>query len=91
MVRTKMVDELKRTDHASNILHEPSFREVVVIFGLISLFGDILYEGARPILVTYLDTLGRTVFIISVGLGLAEFLGFASRVFSGIVTDKFKL
>ena len=86
-----MVEEVESNKNFSNILREPTFREVVIIFGLISLFGDILYEGARPILVTYLDTLGRTVFIISVGLGLAEFLGFASRVFSGIITDKFKL
>lgn len=85
-----MVDQLN-DNKANSFLKEPSFREVVLIFGLISLFGDILYEGARPILVTYLDTLGRTVFVISVGLGLAEFLGFASRVFSGVITDKYKL
>lgn len=85
-----MVEELN-TNNSKNLLKEPSFREVVLIFGLISLFGDVLYEGARPILVTYLDTLGKGVLIISIGLGLAEFLGFASRVVSGIITDKYKL
>lgn len=85
-----MVEEVK-DNNLKGFLKEPSFREVVLIFGLISLFGDILYEGARPILVTYLDTIGQTVLIISIGLGLAEFLGFLSRVVSGVITDKYKL
>ena len=83
-----MVEQLKES---GSIFKEPSFTEVVLLFGLISLFGDIMYEGARGVLVPYLDFLKVSVFVISVSLGLAEFLGFVVRVFSGIVTDKWRL
>ena len=76
---------------SKGMLKEPSFAEVVILFGLISLFGDVLYEGARGVLVPYLDFLKVSVFVISVSLGAAEFLGFVVRVLSGVVTDKFKL
>ena len=74
-----------------SLLKEPSFLKVVLLFGLISMFGDILYEGARGVLVPYLVFLNVSVFVVSVSLGFAEFLGFVVRVFSGIITDKWKL
>ena len=61
------VENLKK----SNWIREPSFKEVVLLFGLVSLFGDILYEGARGVLVPYLDFLNVSVVVVSVSLGLA--------------------
>lgn len=75
----------------SSWIKEPTFLEVVIAFGLISMFGDILYEGARGVLVPYLRYLNVSVFVISVSLASAEFLGFVVRVISGIVTDKWHL
>ncbi len=85
-----MVEKVQDTN-GTVFKKEPTFFEVVILFGLISLFGDVLYEGARGVLVPYLDFLKVSVFVISVSLGAAEFLGFVVRVFSGIITDKWRL
>ncbi|MFW9929454.1 MAG: MFS transporter [Candidatus Thorarchaeota archaeon] len=71
-------------------LKEPSFMEVVILFGLISMFGDILYEGARGILSPFLDTLNVSAVLVGGLLGLAEFIGFITRVISGSLTDRWR-
>ncbi len=62
--------------------------QLILIFGLVSLFGDIVYEGARSVNGPYLKTLGANAVIVGMVVGIAEFLGYAFRLASGYFADK---
>ncbi|MGQ4834701.1 MAG: MFS transporter [Candidatus Asgardarchaeia archaeon] len=59
----------------------------ILSFGLVSLFGDIIYEGARGIVPTYLEYLGASALIVGIATGLGEFVGYSLRLLSGYVAD----
>ena len=63
---------------------------LITIFGLVSLLGDIIYEGARGITGQYLQILGASAAIIGFFTGLGEFFGYALRAVSGYISDKTK-
>lgn len=63
---------------------------IIVLFGLVSLFGDIAYEGARSINGPYLKLLAVNVTVLGVIAGAGEFLGYALRLISGYLSDKTK-
>jgi MFS family permease len=60
---------------------------VIVLFGIVSLFGDVIYEGARSVTGPYLYLLGGTALVVGIVAGLGEFLGYALRLVSGFVAD----
>ena len=60
----------------------------IALFGLVSLFGDIVYEGARGIVSPFLRDLGASAFIVGSVLGLGEFLGYALRAGFGVLSDR---
>lgn len=64
--------------------------QLIIIFGLVSLFGDIVYEGARSVNGPYLKTLGVSAAIVGLIAGLGEFLGYFLRLASGYFADKTK-
>ncbi|MFA6129386.1 MAG: MFS transporter [Candidatus Omnitrophota bacterium] len=64
--------------------------QLIFLFGLVSLFGDMVYEGARSVNGPYLKTLGANAAIVGLVAGIAEFLGYAIRLFSGYFADKTK-
>ena len=64
--------------------------QLIALFGLVSLFGDMVYEGARSVNGPYLKTLGANAAIVGFAAGLAEFLGYAIRLVSGYFADKTK-
>ena len=64
--------------------------QLILLFGLVSLFGDMVYEGARSVNGPYLKTLGANAAIVGLVAGLAEFLGYAIRLVSGYFADKTK-
>lgn len=64
--------------------------KLILLFGLVSLFGDIIYEGARSVNGPYLKTLGASAAVVGLVAGLGEFIGYAVRLFSGYFTDKMK-
>ncbi len=64
--------------------------QLILLFGLVSLFGDIVYEGARSVNGPYLKTLGANAVIVGMVAGIAEFLGYAIRLVSGYFADKTK-
>ena len=64
--------------------------QLIFIFGLVSLFGDMVYEGARSVNGPYLKTLGANAAIVGLVAGIAEFLGYAIRLASGYFADKTK-
>lgn len=63
---------------------------VILLFGIVSLFGDIIYEGARSVTGPYLYLLGGSAFIVGLVAGLGEFLGYALRLVSGYLADTTK-
>ncbi|MFA5199500.1 MAG: MFS transporter [Candidatus Omnitrophota bacterium] len=70
-----------------NIQKKAAFK-LILFFGLVSLFGDIVYEGARSVNGPYLKTLGANAAIVGLVVGLAEFLGYAIRLLAGYFADK---
>src|SRR5512136_2089919 len=64
--------------------------QLIFLFGLVSLFGDIVYEGARSVNGPYLKTLGANAVIVGMVAGIAEFLGYAIRLASGYFADRTK-
>jgi len=68
--------------------HRKAAFQLIVIFGLVSLFGDIVYEGARSVNGPYLKTLGVSAAVVGFIAGLGEFIGYAIRLVSGYFVDK---
>lgn len=64
--------------------------EIIIIFGIVSLFGDIMYEGARAVNGPYLKTLGASAALVGLIAGIGEFLGYIVRLASGYFADKTK-
>lgn len=64
--------------------------KLIILFGIISLLGDLLYEGARSVNGPYLKTLGINSVIVGLIVGIGELLGYTLRLFSGYFSDKTK-
>ncbi|MCX6650807.1 MAG: MFS transporter [Methanomassiliicoccales archaeon] len=60
----------------------------IILLGVVSLFADMSYEGARSISGSYLKTLGASAAVVSLVAGFGEFIGYGWRVVSGHVTDR---
>ena len=58
--------------------------------GVVSLFGDITYEGARSITGPYFAILGASAGIVGFVSGIGEFIGYALRLLSGYFADRTK-
>jgi len=62
----------------------------VVLLGLVSLFSDMTYEGARSITGPYLFYLGAGAAVVGFTSGFGEFISYGLRLFSGWFADKTK-
>jgi len=60
----------------------------VVLLGLVSLFADITYEGARSITGPFLAILGASATVVGIVVGLGELIGYGLRLLSGYISDK---
>jgi MFS family permease len=60
----------------------------VVLFGVISLFADMTYEGARSISGPFLATLGASGTIVGIVAGFGELMGYGLRLVSGRLSDR---
>ncbi|MBI5252223.1 MAG: MFS transporter [Desulfomonile tiedjei] len=60
----------------------------VVLIGVVSLFSDFTYEGARSITGPFLATLGASATVVGVLAGFGELVGYALRLASGYFADK---
>lgn len=60
----------------------------IVMFGVVSMFADMAYEGARSITGPFLASLGASGFVVGAVCGLAEMLGYAVRLVSGHAADR---
>ena len=59
----------------------------IILLGIVSMMGDIVYEGSRGLVPDYLKFLGASALIVGLVGGLGEFLGYAIRLFSGFLAD----
>ncbi|MEM2148103.1 MAG: MFS transporter [Candidatus Bathyarchaeia archaeon] len=62
----------------------------ILLLGIVSLMGDVVYEGSRGLVPEYLAFLGASAFIIVFVGRFGEFLGYALRLVSGILADTTK-
>jgi MFS family permease len=62
----------------------------VVLLGIVSLFADITYEGARSITGQYLAVLGASGTVVGIVSGFGELIGYGFRFISGYISDKTK-
>lgn len=69
-------------------IQKSSAIKFVVLFGVISLFSDFTYEGARSITGPFLALLGASATVVGVVSGLGELIGYGLRVASGYFADK---
>jgi MFS family permease len=60
----------------------------IVLFGVVSLFADMNYEGGRSVVGQYLKLLGTSAFALGFAAGIGEFVGYALRFVSGTIADK---
>ncbi len=62
--------------------------QFILLMGLVSMFGDIAYEGGRGVAGPFLATLGASAVVVGTVAGLGEFLGYAIRLVSGSLADR---
>lgn len=62
--------------------------QFIILMGVVSLFADMTYEGARSITGPYMATLGASGAIVGIVAGFGELIGYSVRLISGYVSDK---
>ena len=60
----------------------------VILLGIVSLFADMTYEGARSITGPYLAILGASGTIVGIVAGFGELIGYGLRLVSGYISDR---
>ncbi len=70
--------------------HKKKAFQLIILFGLVSLLGDTVYEGARSVNGPYLKLLGTNALAVGFVAGVGEFLGYGIRLLSGYFADKTK-
>lgn len=65
-----------------------SATRLVILLGLVSLFADMTYEGARSITGPYLALLGASATTVGIVAGAGELIGYGLRLISGVISDK---
>ena len=85
-------EEGPRLPPAAQLLAEPLPRRsavrFIVLLGIVSLFADMTYEGARSITGPYLAMLGASATLVGIVAGFGELVGYALRLVSGYVSDR---
>ncbi len=62
----------------------------ILLMGIVSLLGDITYEGARSVTGPFLSTLGVSAAMLGIIVGFGEFSGYALRLATGYIADRTK-
>ncbi len=60
----------------------------IVSIGIVSLFADVTYEGARSVSGPFLGVLGASALTVSLVSGGGELIGYALRLWSGRLADR---
>lgn len=81
--------QLPESEKACDIAR-PSALKFIVLIGVVSLFSDMTYEGARSITGPFLAVLGASGTVVGIVAGFGELIGYALRLASGYWADKTK-
>jgi MFS family permease len=60
----------------------------VILLGVVSLFADMTYEGARSITGPYLAVLGASATVVGIVAGFGELIGYGLRLAAGYLSDR---
>jgi MFS family permease len=60
----------------------------VLVIGVVQLFADMTYEGARGIIGPFLGSLGASAAVVGFTAGFGELIGYAFRSVTGYLADK---
>jgi MFS family permease len=69
-------------------LHQAAAWKFIILVGVVSLFSDMTYEGARSITGPFLGSLNASATVVGIVAGLGEFIGYGLRIVSGYLTDR---
>jgi MFS family permease len=72
----------------SRHLRKAAAWKFIILVGVVSLFSDMTYEGARSITGPFLGSLNASAAVVGVVAGLGEFIGYTLRLVSGYLTDR---
>jgi MFS family permease len=84
---TQQMQSSSNSSKATAAAGRSAFR-FVVLLGIVSLFADMTYEGARSITGPYLGVLGASGLVVGLVAGLGELIGYALRLASGYLADR---
>jgi MFS family permease len=70
------------------LLSTSSAMVFVVLLGLVSLFGDMTYQGGRSVQGQFLHLLGASAFMVGLAAGAGELLGYGLRLVFGYLADR---
>jgi len=79
-IQGKMRISVNRNKHSAMLF--------VVFVGVVSLFADMTYEGARSITGQFLAVLGANATVVGFVAGFGELVGYALRLVSGLIADR---
>src|SRR5882724_4694500 len=82
------MDSSSRIDRVSAGLTRRTAMAFVILIGVVSLFADMTYEGARSITGPYLAILGANAAVVGFVAGFGEFVGYGLRLVSGYIADR---
>lgn len=72
----------------TKILSSKNALHFVIILGIVNLFADMTYEGARSVTGPFLGTLGAGALAVGFVAGFGELIGYGLRSFTGIISDR---
>lgn len=75
-------------DQSKNDISKKTAMKFIVLVGVVSLFADMTYEGARSITGPFLAILGATGTAVGIIAGFGELIGYGLRLVSGYISDK---
>jgi hypothetical protein len=61
---------------------------LIILFGIVAMLWEVVYEGARSVAGPFLFTLGASAFVVAFVAGFGEFAGYAIRIATGYLADK---
>ncbi len=76
------------TDKNLPDLNQAAAWKFIILVGVVSLFSDMTYEGARSITGPFLGSLNASATVVGIVAGLGEFIGYGLRLVSGYLTDR---
>jgi MFS family permease len=79
-----------KPEQSKTVNYRKTAFQLIILLGIVSMFGDIAYEGGRSISGPYLATLGASAAMVGLITGAGEFLGYGLRLVSGYLADRTK-